>query len=281
MVVTVAVCLGVSLLSAQVPPAGDAESWLRRAEQLAATYQEDLASFVADESYSQHQLVGRAQRHRRTRADLLVLQATGSLRWAALRAVYEVDGKPVGDREQRITSLFADAVDGKARAAALLEESARYNIGSVTRTVNGPTFALAYLHNTGGPRLRATRVRREDGQVRVDFVEAVRPTLTRTSNDRDLPAEGSVWLSADGDQLVRTELKWKVPPDPSKRFPTAVTVRVTYAPDPRFGSMVPVEMREQYISEQERIWCTARYANVRRFTVETNEDAPETTPPSQ
>jgi hypothetical protein len=280
-VVAIALWFGLPLLSAQVPPSDDAAAWLRRAEQLAATYQEDLSSFVADESYSQHQLVGRAQRHRRTKADLLVLQTTGGLRWVALRSVYELDGQVVGDREERITNLFAGAVDGRAPAAALLAESARYNIGSVTRTVNGPTFALAYLDNSTRSRLRAERLRRDGDQMRVDFVEVARPTLTRSAGNGDLPAEGSVWLSTDGAHLMRTELKWKVPPDPSKRFPTDVSVRVTYAPDPRFGSMVPVEMREQYISEQERIWCTARYANVRRFTVETEEDAPETMPPSQ
>jgi hypothetical protein len=35
-----------------------------------------------------------------------------------------------------------------------------------------------------------------------------------------------------------------------------------------------VEMREQYTDERERVWCTARYSNVRRFTVETGEDVP-------
>jgi hypothetical protein len=252
----------------------DADGWLHLAERHAGRYQEHLASFVAEESYSQHVLIGRAQRHRRTRADLLVLQTTGRLRWAALRDVFEVDGRPVRDREERITSLFADAVDGKAAAASLLAESARYNIGSVTRTVNGPTFALAYLDSSQLSRLRALRVARDGGRMRVDFVEAATPTLTQTSGGDDLPASGSVWISADGEHLTRTELKWDVPPDPSKRFPTTVTVRVDYAPDSRFGSMVPMKMREQYINEQERIWCTAKYSNIRRFTVETSEDVP-------
>lgn len=268
-------CLSTDLPALQpAAPAADAEGWLRLASAHAVRYQHDLSSFVADETYTQQVLVGRAERRRRTRADLLVMQATGGLRWVAFRSVYELDGRPVGDREARITRLFAGAADGQVAAAALLTESARFNIGSVTRTVNGPTFALAYLDASAGPRLRAVRhvVGRRD--VRVDFVEAARPTLTQGSGQRDLPAAGSVWLSLDGTKLLRTELKWQVPPDPSKRFPTAVTVRVDYHADPRFGSLVPLAMHEQYIGEKERIWCTARYANVRRFSVETGESGP-------
>jgi hypothetical protein len=253
----------------------DAEGWLRLAEAHATRYQEQLTSFVAEESYTQQVLVRGSQRHRRTRSEVLVLQTSGRLRWTALRDVFEVDGRPVRDREDRLTSLFAGVVDGMAPAASLLEESARYNIGSMTRTVNVPTFALAYLDSSRGSRLEARRVSRDGDQMRVRFVETARPTLTRTNDGGDLVAHGSVWLSADGRHLTRTELTWTVPPGGGgRRLPSIATVRVDYGLDPRFGSMVPVEMREQYTDERERVWCTARYSNVRRFTVETGEDVP-------
>ena len=62
------------------------------------------------------------------------------------RDVFEVDGKPVRDREDRLQKLFlAPSPDAYAQLVRIKEESARYNIGSVDRNINLPLFALQFL----------------------------------------------------------------------------------------------------------------------------------------
>ena len=79
-------------------------------------------------------------------SDFLLVQVPGE-GWLPFRDVFERDGKKVRDREERLAKLF---LKGGSRtpfdqARAIMNESARYNIGNVERNINMPTLVLPFL----------------------------------------------------------------------------------------------------------------------------------------
>src|SRR6188768_3929340 len=74
-----------------------------------------------------------ARQHRELRSDLLIVSDGGSLAWMVMRDVFEVDGKPVRDHEDRLSQLLAQPdPDTRAQAERIANESARYNLGPGT-----------------------------------------------------------------------------------------------------------------------------------------------------
>ena len=60
--------------------------------------------------------------------------------------MFERDGKPVRDREQRLAAIFLKGGrDAFEQARAVMDEGARYNIGNINRNINTPTLPLAFL----------------------------------------------------------------------------------------------------------------------------------------
>ena len=126
------------------------EDVLAEAGRYVSRLEEELAVLVADEKYLQSLFLGResSARHRRSLVSDVAWVPTGDpFVWAFFRDVREVDGDPVRDRGARLERLFPSGVTvaGRERAAEILEESARYNLG-VHRTLNCPTVALSFLH---------------------------------------------------------------------------------------------------------------------------------------
>ena len=122
---------------------------LFRASQSVVAYERVFSNAVAEEHYLQRILRfnGTVRRQRDLRSDMLLVQLPGAVSWFGFRDVFEVDGKPVRDRDERLQKLFLDeARPPVEQATVLTRESARYNIGEVVRTVNLPTIALAFLH---------------------------------------------------------------------------------------------------------------------------------------
>ena len=80
-------------------------------------------------------------------------------------------------------------------ASRIMADSTRYNLGSMTRTVNIPTLALMFLHPDVRERFEFTRAGDEtiEGRAawRLDYRESQRPTLIKTTRGRDLPASGT------------------------------------------------------------------------------------------
>src|SRR5581483_8029322 len=119
---------------------------------------------VAEESYRQQvriPSVGRDARgfptdatvqRRDLRSDVLLVRAPAGDRWIQFPDVFEVDGKPVRDREERLTRLFLQpSADAARQEEDIAAASARYNIGGVNRTVNMPMLALAVLETINRP----------------------------------------------------------------------------------------------------------------------------------
>jgi hypothetical protein len=79
------------------------------------------------------------------RSDYALTRAFDKDAWVGYRDTFEVDGRPVRDREDRLQRLLSS--DAPASAARIASESARFNLGNsiVTRNVNVPTLVLEML----------------------------------------------------------------------------------------------------------------------------------------
>src|SRR5580692_7235154 len=79
------------------------------------------------------------RQHRELNSDLLLVRPKGADRWVQFRDVFEVDGQPVHDRDQRLAKLFLSPGSGISdQAWQIADESARYNIGNLQRNINVP-----------------------------------------------------------------------------------------------------------------------------------------------
>lgn len=252
-----------------------------------ATYEEQVAAFVFEEEYLQRvscvqaprfgglqSLGGLPPQSRRLRSEVVVIN-TGDLGWIGFRDVFEVNGKPVRNREDRLQKLFVQpGADALVRARALADESARFNLGSVHRNLNYPTMALMFLREANQGRSRFTRgdSERVDGVGTwvVRFQEASRPTLIG-SRAKDVTASGQFWIEPDSGRIRRSRLS-------IQEERATGTFDVEYAPWPDLDVLMPASMDEDISVRgcvfttdpdgRETITGEARYSNVKRFTVD-------------
>ena len=76
----------------------------------------DFSNVVTEEDYEQRFAVG--SRKRRLKSDFLLVAYPGRPQFVMVfRDVREVDGKPVGDKQERITKLFLRPFDNAIRRA--------------------------------------------------------------------------------------------------------------------------------------------------------------------
>jgi hypothetical protein len=154
------------------------------------------------------------------------------------------------------------------QARRIAQESARYNIGRITRTMNVPDMALEYLQPRHAARIQFETLRNEtiDGRpvVVLRFSEVAGPTVIRNLVGGDLRARGRVWAEPGSGEIVRTELL--VEERTSKGSCT-----VEFGIDQRLGIRVPVKMTERYSTTNETIDAVAKYSDFRRFTVSTGQ----------
>ena len=289
---------GAAPVTASVAP--DLAPILERAGRYVMAYQKTFSDLVAEEDYRQDlsATTGRFSRH--SRAEMIFVSLPGPIPWAVFRDVYEVDGKKIRDREARLERLFRDSPGGAGtaatRAKAILDESARFNLGPVRRTLNVPTFALLVLHPDHQHRFSFERAwgKSLDGTqtVQINFAERLRPTLVAGA-DGDVVARGSIWIDADRGTVLRTDVSYNSGRE--DRFTWAFTRIVTeYEREPRLQVTVPVRMTETYeaggmyggmLDEWGRrrsgfaIKAVARYSGYRRFDVTTDEKY--TSPPEE
>ena len=133
--VTVAVALmsvgtTTPALDAQEPP-----DVLSRIRVYIDRFQHELPSLVAEEQYLQTLTIGTTESDRVLRSDVLMISVPGTVGWVSFRDVFEVDGRQIRDREDRLLKLLqSPGADGLAQARKLAEESARFNMGRVKRT---------------------------------------------------------------------------------------------------------------------------------------------------
>ncbi len=237
-----------------------------------ARYEQESSAIVSEEHYVQTVAYRSAfnttmtDKHKRElRSDVAVLNAGGG--WLGYRDVYEVDGKPVRDRDDRLAALFITPTAGTLnRSRAIADESARFNIGNIYRNLNVPTMALAYLEKDRQSRSRFGRQGvEESGGVRaavVTFFERARPTLIRSGTSDVTATSGRFWVEPDTGRVVRSELRVEVDQ-------TIATIGVVYAPQPNVALWLPVSMTERYRTRTtEAIDGNATYSKFRMFKVD-------------
>ena len=247
------------------------------------SYLRDYTNVVAEERYDQqleHEAYGSllpgAPRPadsstvtRVLKSDLLMVSTPSLGRWVPFRDVFEVDGKPVRDRDDRLKTLLLDApkdVAGDARR--ITEESARYNLGAVDRTTNVPTLALELLSPLRRQALRLARHGEDsvDGirALRIDFEEKPDMALIRTTTGGGLPSHGSFWVDPTSGRILKTDLRTEV-------GGAKMEVTVVYRRASEVGLWLPSEMHETYTESSQKLRGVARYSHFRRFQVTTEQ----------
>ena len=270
------------------------ETVLARAAVYVADFQRQLSGIVAEESYTQDSRVplmtaGNMRRdldaHRELKSDLLLVRPVGTSQYVEFRDVFEVDGRPVRDRQERLTTLFlAGTPSATQQMEQIISESARYNIGNVIRTINTPIFPLLFLARNLQPRFRFKRSAdltpaMARGKTQnfaigtevwvVDYQEVQPNTMIRTSGGHDLPSRGRFWIEPETGRVLMSEL---IVGDSYVRG----TIDVSYQSEALLGFLVPVEMRERYegLLDGSRVEGTATYGRFRQFQVEVDEKIP-------
>ncbi len=268
-----AACVAVVAPTAQDGGAVDPTSaLLARAATYVDRFEASFSNIVAEERYSQtvipqgHTYVGGPlARHRELVSDFLLVRTTESGEWLPFRDVFQVDGRPIRDHQQRLTDLFVKpTADSAERAADITEESARYNIG-VIRTVNNPLLVLHVLRRSQQGRFQFAGPKPEShiaGVVWTEFVERERPTVIHGPSGTDMPMRGRVWINDASGALVKAEVMVESP---------GVSATLTTLFDRRegFAVAIPVEMTEDYRQpDGSRVTGTAVYGRFRRFQVD-------------
>jgi hypothetical protein len=188
----------------------------------------------------------------------LLLVRNGRSGYVQYRDVFEVDGRAIRDRVERLADLVNDpSADAEARKRRILEANARFNIGDLLRTMNVPLLALEFL--TGQNQWRFSFKRSKNATARIgapgetppgtfrvstdlwviEYEEKEPRTLIRTAEGRDLKSRGRMWVEPDTGRVMMTELIVK-----NREVDGAVNV--SFKSEPLLGMLVPVEMRESY-----------------------------------
>jgi hypothetical protein len=179
-------------------------------------------------------------------------------------------------------TLFTNP-SGNARkqAAQIMNEGARYNIGSITRNINVPLMALMFLDPLYQAHFRFSASTEGKGTPRgmpktpeftltsdaweLDFDEVKSPTIIQ-GDSADAKSHGRLWIDPATSRVLMTELV-------NEATRVRTTIRVSYKSEPVAGFLLPIEMRETYVRKGGfyTFQGTATYSNVRRFTVSTVE----------
>jgi len=251
---------------------------LDRASAYVQSFVREFSTVVAEERYVQdsHPMGdvdllsgGRAQaasQRVELRSDYLFVNSETTSRWLTFRDVYSVNGRPVRDREERLTRLFINAApDAIDRAGEITREGYRYNVGSPERTVANPLLALGFLQAEYRGRFEY-RLAGIDTALGPDvwiikFKERVRPTLLRSNDNRNVIAAGRFWIDGGSGRVLQTELETS----------SGDRVMTTFTYDERLQMDVPAEMRDIAWANHIPVTGTATYTNFRRFGVLTQE----------
>jgi hypothetical protein len=290
-------------LHAQDAPNADLDQLLARATWYSIDFINKLSGIVAEERYIQDSNVALAtvaipglggrggpamnvprgsSKHRELKADFLLVKSAGDL-WTPFRDVFEVDHIPIRDRDERLAKLFLSAkpdANADAQAKAIAEESGRYNLGAVQRTINNPVFGLVFLQPDLRQHFKFTPGKPDrkagDDVAVVDYIEEMRPTVIAGLPGQDMPAFGRFWIEKSTGRILKVEVRVEV-----KEVKANLTT--TFRSDERLGIDVPGELREEYDLRDSRVSGVASYTRFRKFEVKSSEElappAPEAPAP--
>jgi len=249
-------------------------------------YGDRAALIVAVEKYTQTVMFEGAQapaQPRRLVAEFAIVKTSDGSGWVGFRDVVEVNGKAVSDRRDRLVSLFTSATNADAsEVTRIANESARFNVGPVSRNFNVPTAAMFFFLPEHLSRFAFTR----RGTTKIEgvetwevaFTETRTPTFIMTRAGVDVPVSGTLWIKPDDGTVVRTRMRMSnfadqmtspvqsapvqrpeinpalpqgrreaaVPTMYWQRIDSAAEIEVTYRRSPQIGLWLPAVMEESY-----------------------------------
>jgi hypothetical protein len=202
---------------------------------------------------------------REIRSDFLFIRRAATDDWHVYRDAFEVDGRPVRDRGDRLMKLLtAPSLTNEQMALRVAQESARYSLNPGLRSVDDPILVLVFLQPRYHARFRFTRGPRDRGLGAdvwvVNYQEHARPTMVRGLGESDAPSRGRVWIDAATGRVLKTDLQVR-----------ASQVVTTFMWDEPLGVAVPAEMHDSYSVGGTDFRATATYGRFRRFDVSTSE----------
>jgi len=248
-----------------------------RASAYVDEFQRRFGSMVTEERYEQSvqeaMLLGARSRPQFERvvlvSDFLLVQVPGE-GWMPFRDVFERNGQKLRDREDRLARLFLDGSSRSSfdQARQIMLESARYNIGTIERTINTPTLPLVFLTPALRERFRFELIKRdpEEGTI-VEFHEVKTPTYVSDREGHDMPSTGKYWLDEVTGAVRRTELD-------VVHTSVEAHIKVAYRHDDGLALWVPAKMEERYRDRRttSEVRGTATYSRFRKFQVSTSEE---------
>src|SRR5262245_36427225 len=136
-----------------------------------------------------------ARQRRELVSDFLLVKLPAEEHWLPFRDVFEVDHQRLRDREDRLSRLFLKpASTALEQARRIMDECARYNIGTLQRTMNLPVFALEDLRPSNQRRFGFSKGKLDTAvgpaAYVVEFREQLPPTLIRGEFGRELFSRG-------------------------------------------------------------------------------------------
>jgi hypothetical protein len=278
--------LGVAVSHGQIgtQPGSGFHTVLSSAMRYVINYEQQFALLVSEEHYTQElqrppnpgdnlsqrnpgggMRAGGALSIQTFKSDYLLVQlGMDGEGWMPFRDTFEVKGKKVRDRNDRLLKLFLEN-DKRSfeKAAEFSENSNKNHLGNVSRTINIPTLGMMLLHPRVNERFEFTDGGEEtiNGRVlrKAIYREAARPTLIKTTRGRDLALTGTVWIEPFSGAVVKTDM---TAADPVVRG----QVTVTFRRDEGIDLWVPEKMEEYYKASSglDDVLATASYTNVRR-----------------
>ena len=257
-------------------PDPELDTVVARAAEYISGYFREFRNVVAEEDYIQTIPAMRPAETREMKSDFLLVTAADGNTWVPFRDVFEVDGRAVRDREDRLRKLFLEAPPGTAFDAMtrVQDEGSRYNLVALGKTdINMPTFALTILLDRNIHSFAFKRGREEtvDGLslLRVDFQETVTPTLVRGTDAGDVPSSGSFWIDPLTGRVLKTFLRAARNAGTASLAGLTLESTVTYRRSDTLGLWVPAEMRETYRLRGNTVEGRAIYSKFRSFQVRT------------
>ena len=219
-----------------------------------ASYGEKVSLMVGVEKYTQSVMFDSAAspaQPRRLVAEFAIVKTSDHSGWVGFRDVVEVDGKALRDRRDRLLSLFTNTTSDTSEAARIANESARFNVGPISRNFNTPTSALFFFLPEHHGRFRFTRkgTKKIDGVTtwELAFKETRSPTFVMTRAGKDVPLEGALWVDPAAGTVLRTRLHMR-------NFADTITNPVQQAPNIRAPANpampqggVPIDTPAMYI----------------------------------
>jgi len=206
-----------------------------------------------------------APQRREILSDFLFIRRAATEDWYVYRDAFEVNGRAVRDRGDRLLKLLSEpSLSNEQLALKIARESSRYSLSPGLRTVDDPILVLVFLQPNYHPRFRFTRGARDRGVGAdvwvVNYQEQARPTVVRAQGPADAPSGGRLWIDGATGRVLKTEL----------RVGTS-QVQTTFTWDESLGVAVPTEMHDSYVVGPTDFRTTATYSRFRRFGVSTNE----------